>query len=335
VWGAMRVWISGTGRAVPKRCLETSEIERGLDLAAGSLSQASGVLRRYVCDEEDQISLAVAASQGALDAAGLQAGQIEALIFGAAVGYQPIPSTAPLVMRRLGMADGSAAAFDVNSTCLSFVTGFEVAARLIAGGGAAQALVVSAEVASRALPWKSAPETAALFGDGAAAAVLSAGGGPKDSARVAASLLRSYPSGYEACSIGAGGTRLDFNQDPQGFAAHSLFAMEGKALFRLAALHFKPFVAELLDRAGWRLGDVDLVIPHQASPAALAHLVHQTGFAVDRVVNIAADFGNQVAASIPFALDIARRAGRLRAGDKVLMLGTSAGVSFGGIALEV
>jgi 3-oxoacyl-[acyl-carrier-protein] synthase III len=287
-------------------------------------------MARHVCKEETQVTMAVAAAGAALRDAGLEASQIDTVIFGAAVPYQPIPSTAPLVMRGLGMADGSVAAFDVNSTCLSFVTAMEVAARQIEAGAAEYVLVISAEVASRALPWATDPETAALFGDGAAAAVLSPA---VNDARIAATLLRSYPSAYEACGIGAGGTRFDLVRQPQDFAAHSLFQMDGKVLFRLASLNFRGFVEQLLEQAGWQHDDVDLVVPHQASPAALAHLVRQTGFAPDRVVNIAADYGNQIAASIPFAFDIARQSGRVRRGDKVLMLGTSAGVSFGGIAL--
>jgi 3-oxoacyl-[acyl-carrier-protein] synthase III len=326
----MQIRISGTGRALPQRCLATAEIEADLGLALGHLERASGVSRRYVCTTETQITLAIAACEAALQDAGMTASQIGTVISGSAVPYQPIPATAPLVMRGLGMADGSAAAFDVNSTCLSFLTAFEVAARQIAAGAVAHALVVSSEVASRALPWDRDPETAALFGDGAAAAVLSSSGGE---AQVVATLLRTYPSAYEACSIGSGGTRFDFGRDAAEFTAHSQFAMDGKALFRLTALHFRPFVGQLLDRAGWRKDDVDLVVPHQASPAALAHMVRQCGFSDSQVINVAADYGNQIAASIPFALDLARRGGRIRAGAKVMLLGTSAGVSFGGMAL--
>lgn len=331
----LQVWVSGTGHALPARRVLTGEIERELDLEPGRLTAASGVLSRYVCEKESQISLAVAACQAALDDAGLTADEIDTLIFGAAVPYQLIPATAPLVMRGLKMADGAAAAFDVNSTCLSFVSAFDAAARQIATGATQHALIVSAEIASRALPWGTDPETAALFGDGAAAMVLSRSPDAGSFARVAAVHLRSYPSAYEACEIGAGGTRFDFRKEPDTFAAHSIFAMDGKMLFRLAAQHFKGFVDDLLSRAGWRQDEVDLVVPHQASPAALAHMIRQTGFAQERVVNIAAEFGNQVAASIPFTFDAAKRAGRMRPGNKVLMLGTSAGVSFGGIALVV
>ena len=256
------------------------------------------------------------------------------LVIGACgVGYQPLPATAPLVMGRLGMADGAAAAHDVNTTCLSFLTGFDLAAMKIAGGQCRHALVFSAEVASRALPWKEQPDVAALFGDGAAAVVLSAS--PDGKSGLRASLLKTYPSAYGACEIGAGGTRFDFQGDREAFAAHALFRMDGKALFRITHQHFPGFVDDLLARAGWSRADVDLVVPHQASPLALEHMIERTGMARERIVTMAATHGTQSAASIPTALDIAWRSDRSQPGMRVLMLGTSAGVSFGGLAIEV
>ncbi|MFK0690470.1 3-oxoacyl-ACP synthase III family protein [Mesorhizobium sp. IMUNJ 23033] len=328
----MRVRIIGTGRAVPASCVTSRALEERLGLGQGTLEAATGVVERYVCEAESQIDLACAAARLALADAGIEVGAVDLVIAGCGVPYQPLPSTAPLVMQRLGLADGSAAAFDVNSTCLGFLTAFETAARLIEAGQCRTALVFSSEVASRALPWKEQPEVAALFGDGAAAAVLRKA--EPSEGRVAANLMRTYPSAWEACGIGSGGTRFDFRRQPEEFARHSLFHMDGKELFRVTSRHFNGFVTELLERAGWRHEDVDLVVPHQASPFALAHMARQTGFAPEKLVDISARYGNQIAASIPFALDIARRQGRVEAGAKLLFLGTSAGVSFGGMALE-
>lgn len=328
----MRIKVVGTGRSVPAERVTTRMLEERLGLVEGALETVTGVVERYVCTAESQIDLACAAARLALDDAGLGPSDVDLIIGGCAVPYQPLPATAPLVMQRLGLAGGAAAAFDVNSTCLSFLTAFETAGRMIEAGQCETALVFSSEVASRALPWRDAPEVAALFGDGAAAAVLRKAG--PGEGRVAASLMRTYPSGWEACGIGSGGTRFDFHRDPEEFARHSLFHMDGKELFRLTSRHFNGFVSALLERAGWRHDDVDLVVPHQASPFALAHMARQTGFPPERLVDIAARFGNQIAASIPFALDVAHREGRVTPGTKLLFLGTSAGVSFGGMALE-
>ena len=325
----MRVEIAGTGRALPAAIVSSAEIDRRLGLPPGRIEALTGVASRAVCGGESQIDLATAAARAAIDDAGIDAARIGLIIGASAVPYQPIPATAPLVMARLGLAEGQAAAFDVNSTCLSFLTGLEVAARMLEGGAA---LVFSAEIASRALPWDSAPEIAGLFGDGAAAAVLRPAP-PGSTARIVASLMRSYPAAWDACGIGAGGTRFSLADDSDAFHANALFSMDGKELFRLASRHFGGFVTDLLAHAGWRRDEVDLVIPHQASPAALEHMIRQTGFAPDRVMRIAAHYGNQIAASIPFTLDLARRNGQLRPGMRVLFLGTSAGVSFGGMAV--
>lgn len=328
----MQISIAGTGRALPANCVQTESLDARLGLPAGHLQQATGVAARYVCGAETQIDMAVAAAEAALADAGLAPADLDLIISGCGVPYQPLPATAPLVMGRLGVADGAAAAFDVNSTCLSFLSAFDTAARLIASGQNDIVLVVSSEVASRALPWDDQPEVAALFGDGAAAAILRRAG--PGQGRICASLMRSYPSAYEACSIGAGGTRFDFRAEAEAFAQNAVFAMDGKELFRITSRYFKGFVADLLARAGWAHDDVDLVVPHQASPFALDHMARQTGFAPEQLVRFAATHGNQIAASIPFGLDMARRDGRIGPGSRVLMLGTSAGVSFGGLALE-
>ncbi|BCG95859.1 3-oxoacyl-ACP synthase III family protein [Mesorhizobium sp. 131-2-1] len=328
----MRINIIGTGGAVPTQCVTSRALEERFGLEKGRLEAATGVVERYVCEGESQIDLACTAAKLALEDAGIEASAVDLIIGGCGVPYQPLPATSPLVMQRLGLADGSAAAFDVNSTCLGFLTAFETASRLIEAGQSKTALVFSSEVASRALPWRDQPEVAALFGDGAAAAVLQ-GAKPREG-RVAANLMRTYPSAYEACGIGSGGTRFDFHSQPEEFARHSLFHMDGKELFRVTSRHFNGFVTELLQRAGWRHEDVDLIVPHQASPFALAHMARQTGFAPEKLVDISARYGNQIAASIPFALDIARREGRIAPGARLLFLGTSAGVSFGGMALE-
>lgn len=329
-----RLRIAGTGHFVPGRVVLSTDLDRQLGFAQGSLERLSGVFSRYVCrDEDDQIAMAAAAAGLAMQKAGIGPEDVDLVIGACGVPYQPLPATAPLVMHRLGIPEGSAAAFDVNASCLSFLTGIDLAAGRIAIGQSRVALVFSAEIASRALPWKEQPDVAALFGDGAAAVVLVAAS--EGDSTIRASVMRTYPSAYEACGIGAGGTRFDFQRQPAEFAAHTLFHMDGRALFRVTHRHFPRFVDELLAAAGWARDDVDVVVPHQASPLALEHMIKQTGMSGERVVNIAARFGNQIAASIPTALDIAWAEGRITKGTKLLLLGTSAGVSFAGMAIEV
>lgn len=325
--------VLGSGGCLPSTIVTSDQIDLRLGKPAGWTFDNTGVAQRHVVAHETQIDLALGAARAALEDAGLAANALDLIISANGIAYQTLPSTAPLLQRGLGLTDGAVATFDVNSTCLSFLTALELADALLATGRYARALIVSAEIASRALPWDSQPEVAALFGDGAAAVVVERGQGLR--AGLLAARFRSYPSGYEACEIGAGGTRFDFAQDRAAFEAHSRFRMDGRALFRLSAQHFVGFVEDLLRDAGLAQDQIDLVIPHQASPQALAHMTRLCGFEPDKVLNIASGLGNQIAASIPIGLDRARRSGRMPAGSRVLMLGTSAGVSFGGIVLEV
>ena len=328
---AQGLTILGTGRALPARAVHSAEIDARLGFTTGHIQGATGVATRYVCTTESQIDLAAEAARKAIADAGLLARDITVILSAAAVPYQPIPAMAPAIQRALGIADGSCFSTDINCTCLGFAAALHIADGLLRAGNPANILIVSAEIASRGLPWKTQPAVAGLFGDGAGAAVvtLTAGAG------IRAAHFATYASGYEACAIGAGGTRIDFEQEPEAFAAHSKFAMDGKELFRITARHFGGFVDALLAQADTRRKDIACVIAHQASPGALAHMIHLCGFSADQVVNIAAEYGNQIAASIPFVLDHARQAGRVRRGDRILILGTSAGVSFGGLVMDI
>ncbi len=320
--------ILGSGHALPKACVTSDDLDAAHAKPRGWLFKRSGVAQRYVCGAEDQLDLALEAAAKAMAEADTEPGDIALLLFAAAVPYQSIPATAPLIQQRLGIRDGACMSFDINSTCLGFVTALDIASRMIPHGR--KALVVASEVASRGLPWSSDPQIAALFGDGAAAVVVDAA---TEDAGVLASRMETYPSAYDACTLGAGGTRYDYHHDRPAFDANSFFRMDGEALYRVTVKHFEPFLDRLLKDAGWTRDDVDVVIPHQASPGALAHLARRCGFKPEIVVNIVRDHGNQIAASIPTALSIARQTQRALTGHKALILGTSAGVSLGGMAL--
>jgi 3-oxoacyl-[acyl-carrier-protein] synthase III len=326
--------LRGTGIGLPDRRVSSALLDREIGKTEGWLEKNCGVSERYVCADEAQDELAATAAREAMAEANIQPASIDLLIFASAIPKHSIPATSPLIARHLGIPNGRCATLDVNSTCLSFLSGFDVATSMIAAGRYKCALVVSSEIASRALPWRTDPATAGLFGDGAAAAVLTTPEASQTS-HIRAILFETYHDGYEACQLAAGGTAIDFHREPERFAAGSFFQMSGRDLFKLTASKFPEFVDRLLAGAKWTREDVDVIVPHQASPLALAHLVKRCGFPRDRVVDIVASHGNQVAASIPSALHYARRQGRINRGSKVLLLGTSAGVSFGGIAIEI
>lgn len=321
----------GTGRALPKRAVSSAELDQLHGFEPGYVKSVTGVETRYVCDAEDQVELGRQAAVKALNAAGVSPQDLDMIICASAVPYQPIPATAPAIQRALGIEDGTCFATDVNSTCLSFPVALQFAAGLLQGGVYKTILIVSSEIASRALPWKDAPAVAGLFGDGAAAAVIRR----DDTSGIVASRFTTFSSGFDACRLASGGTRFDFHKEFELFSKNSLFMMDGKELFRLTARDFGVFVDTLLDAAKTRKSEIDRVIAHQASPGALAHMTRLCGFTQERVIDIAATVGNQVAASIPFVLDYAFEQGLVRQGNRILMLGTSAGVSFGGLVMDL
>lgn len=328
--------MTGMGMALPARLVASTEIDQRLGKPNGWLERACGVASRHVAGpDETQEAMAAAAARSALKDAGLELADVDLLLFGAAVGRQPIPATAPLVKRELGGAALAFPAYDVNATCLSALVAMDLAALHLAAGRARHVLVVTCEIASRALPWHDAPDTAGLFGDGAAAFVMSAAGeGRGVGPRFGAFHMETFAEGYEACTLASGGTGIDYHTDPEGFARSAYFRMDGKALYRVTAAALPGFLDQLLGRAGACREDIDLVIPHQASPHALAHIIRRGGFAPERVFDRVRTIGNQVAASIPVALNLAAADGRLQPGMRVLLIGTSAGVSLGGAILE-
>ncbi|AGT08278.1 3-oxoacyl-ACP synthase [Paracoccus aminophilus] len=321
--------ILGTGAYLPRRVVASSEIDCRLGWAEGSCEARYGLAKRHVaeCDETSSMMGTEAARQ-ALAAAGIEANELDLIIGACGVMEQAIPSTATLVQARLGLGDSGIPSYDVNATCLSFVQALDLAAMKIRLGQARYILVFSADIASVGLDW-SDPDTAAIFGDGAAAVVLGAHGeGPH------ASRFETYSSGGQACLLEGGGTRISAARDPIAAARASYFRMDGQAAFRTAARHLPRFLRRLMGEAGAALSDLACIIPHQASGLALEHGLSRLGIPQDRVVKTFAMFGNQIATSIPTALHSAVQSGRVKRGDLTLLVGTSAGLSLGGMVLR-
>ncbi|GLS22305.1 3-oxoacyl-ACP synthase [Labrys miyagiensis] len=328
-----RIRIAGTGVYMPATRRSSADIDRMLGRTVGRTEKRTGIAERPVADAESSSFMAAEAARGALAAAGLPAGGLDMILSASSIPEQLIPAMAPLVQARLGLGKSGIPCFDVNASCLSFVTAFDLAAQMIEAGRCSRILIVSSEIASRGLPWRQDPDTAAMFGDGAAAAVI----GPTEGRQggLVASLMESWSEGYHDCEVPAGGTRYDLHRDTRSFIDSAFFRMDGKAAYRLAARVVAPFLDRLLAKAGWRLADVDLVVPHQASRGAIDHLSGRLGIPRGKIVDILAAHGNQIAASIPTALHHAFAGGRIGRGSRVLVLGTSAGFSVGGLCLEM
>ena len=326
---ALALSILGCGEKRPSRSVPSSWFDSRFGKPAGWTEAATGVqMRRFVEDGETASELAESAARAALSRADLAPRDLSAVVGACGVMEQPIPSFAVLLHRRLGLEGTGIPAFDINATCLSFLTALRYATLEIAAGTWSRVLIASADVASAALNLDD-PETGPLFGDGGAGIVLGPGSG-----RLHAWHFETYSEGAEAAWLGAGGSRLPARHK-DALLAEAQFRMDGPQAYRIAARHISDFYARLLDAAGWRDRDVDLVVPHQASGPALALMVRRLGLATERVVSILGDRGNQVATSLPTALTAALESGRAKPGDRIVLIGTGAGISLAGAAVEV
>jgi 3-oxoacyl-[acyl-carrier-protein] synthase-3 len=275
--------------------------------------------------------MAARALRAACTQAQLSPGDLQAVIVASVVPEQPMPTTGVLVLRELGLGGQAIETFDVNASCLGFLSALQTAALGIAAGHWDLVGVVASEIASKGLNHADI-ESSALFGDGAGAAVIGRPGAGSASGMLALQ-FRTWAQGAGLCTIPAGGTRWNPRTPPPDQADY-LFRMDGHGLLKLAARKLPGFLAGVLAEAGVGLDDLDVVIPHQASEAGLRYLSDRLGVPAVKVASILATRGNQASASIPNALDEAVATGMLRRGGIALLIGTAAGLSAGAAVLR-
>lgn len=317
--------ILGTGSYLPVERVTSADLDQRHGRAAGSSAARSGVgARHYAGPAETSSMMAARALSQALEASGLGGSDLDLILATSAVPEQPMPTNAVLVQRALGLEGSGIPCFDINASCLGFLHALEMAALGISAGRYRRVGIVASEVASKGLD-SSDLETSSLFGDGAAAAVLgpASGGGSIDALRCA-----TYSRGAYLCQMAAGGSRYNVVTPPPRPQDY-LFRMDGKAVFRMAAERLPRFISDVLAEAGCTPGEIDVVIPHQASGLGMRYLRERLGFPPEKVVDILAERGNQVSASMPSALHEAVSGGRLVRGQRALLLGTAAGLSLG------
>lgn len=325
--------ILGSGHVLPNTRVLSSELDKKLGLATGRIEQVGGVYQRHFAGlNETAASLAAAAAGKALQAAGLTLEDIDCLVATSATMDQGMPSNAALVHAELGLSQRAIPAFDINASCLGFLAALDSLTWMIAAGRYNRVLLVAADLASCGLNWNDL-ESSAIFGDGAAAVILGKSAN-NEGPRILASSLKTYSAGVHYCEIPAGGSRFHPTRISQEFAPLTKFHMDGKKVFRLASEVMPEFMASLLQDADTSLQDIDWFVPHQASQLAIHHLTRRLNVEPEKVVNIFANHGNQVAASLPTALDIAIRDGRIQRGQRLMLIGTGAGLSMGGAVLE-
>jgi 3-oxoacyl-[acyl-carrier-protein] synthase-3 len=324
------VKITGMGRYLPRNKVLSTELDSKLNLPVGSVQKKSGLISRHFASTDETTSyMGAQAALMAAQQAQIKLTGVDAIISACGVGEQAIPCTSALIQKQLGLEKSGIACFDVNSTCLSFVSALDIASYLIEGGRFKRVLIVSSEIASVGLNWQDM-ETCTIFGDGAAACVLEKSTGDS---RILSSHHETHSIGSTYCQLEAGGTRLPA-KEPLKKMEQSLFYMEGKKVFKLASKLLDSLLKNLLHKANLGMDAIDWFIPHQASMLAMHHVQKRLNIPIEKYVSIYPCHGNQIAASIPTALSTLIDTKQLQRGQLVLLLGTGAGLAAGGMILE-
>jgi len=325
--------ITGYGACQPTESRPSSAFDAIFRKPEGWTEAQFGIAARGVAAPEETSSVMGArAARQALEMAGWSDGEFDVLIGACGVMEQPIPGTSVLIQHELGLGGSGIWAFDVNQTCLSFLAAIDVAAMGFASGRFRRALVVSSDIASAGLDWTT-PGAAAIFGDGAAAVCLEARSDPAGSGLLSRR-FETYGEGKDLAVLRSGGTGVRTADGFEALLEGSRFRMDAFGIFKAAAKLVPRLIDGVLEDAGLTRDTVDVIISHQASRPALDHLKRLVGGDPGRVINIFADHGNQIAASLPSALAYAHRTGRLKPGTSVLLLGTAAGISAAAMVLR-
>jgi 3-oxoacyl-[acyl-carrier-protein] synthase-3 len=316
----LRSVVKGTGSALPERRVDNAELAERVDTSDEWIVERTGIRSRYIAaDGETTATLAADACRKALDAAGLQPSDIGLIILATATPDQTFPSSATKVQAMLGIDD--CIAFDVHAVCTGFLYALSVADSMLRGGNARRALVIGAETFSRILDWEDRA-TCVLFGDGAGAVVLEAEEGE---------------AGVLSTRLHADGRHnglLFVDGGPSTTGTVGKVRMKGREVFRHAVVNLADVLGEVLADAGLDASDIDWVVPHQANARILDATAKKLGLDPEKVIVTVDRHANTSAASVPLALDVAVRDGRIRRGDLLVLEAMGGGFTWGAAALR-
>ena len=321
--------IAGTGFYVPEKILTNDDMMKLVDTSDEWITERTGMKERRMARPDEATSdMAFEAARKALADADTKAADLDAIVVGTVTGDYHFPSTACLLQDRLGAKH--AAAMDVSAGCTGFLYALETARHFVMSGSYRNVLVVGAELLTRIVDWTDRG-TCVLLGDGAGAAVI----------RPTAERNRGIVAGHfgadgsrkEDLWLPAGGSRLPASEATLRDRRHYLL-MNGNAIFKVAVRAMAHTTTELLHKIGAKPEDVKLLIPHQANLRIIEAVARQLKFGMDRVYVNIHKYANTSSATIPIALDEARREGRIRPGDLVILVAFGAGLTWGGVAIR-
>jgi len=308
--------ILGTGSALPPRRVTNVELAERVETSHEWIVERTGIEARHIAgDGETTATLATEAAKKALAAAGIEAGQIGLIVLATATPDQTFPASATRVQTALGIDD--CIAFDVQAVCTGFLYALSIADNMVKGGMADHALVIGSETFSRILDWEDRA-TCVLFGDGAGAIVLKA--------------EETEDQGILATRLHADGRHNDLLYVDGGVSTTGTVGklrMKGKEVFRHAVVNLADVLNETLEAAGHKADEVDWVVPHQANKRILDATARKLGLDPARVVVTVDQHANTSAASVPLALDVAVRDGRIRRGDLLVLEAMGGGFTWG------
>ena len=313
---------------VPERVLTNDDLAQLVDTSDGWIRARTGIERRHVAGpQETTAQMAVDAARKALQVADADPRDIDLIIMGTATPDHLFASAACLVQDALGAT--RAGAFDLNAGCSGFVYALAMGHQAIVSGEHKLVLVIGAETMTRVIDWQDR-STCVLFGDGAGAVLLRASKGP---AGVLSTLLGSDGSGAELLRIPAGGSAMPASRETVEQGQHYL-RMEGRQIFRFATRVIPQATRSVVRKAGLRVRDIDLIIPHQANLRIIVAAAKRLRVPLDRFAVSLPEYGNTSAASVPIALCEAVDAGRIGPGDNIVMVGFGAGLTWAALALK-
>jgi 3-oxoacyl-[acyl-carrier-protein] synthase-3 len=311
--------IAGTGSYLPQKILTNAELEGMVDTTDEWIFTRTGIRQRHIAAEDEYSSdLAEQAARRAIESAGITAQDIDLIIVATTTADRIFPSTACLLQYKLGIA--GCPAFDVQAVCSGFVYAISTADQFIRSGAAKCALVVGADTMSRITDWTDR-SNCILWGDGAGAVILAASNEP----------------GIISTHLHADGSYNDLLHVPCGANNQNCkptIQMEGNAVFKMAVNTLDAIVDETLGANGMEKAHVDWLVPHQANIRIIQATAKKLGMSMDQVVVTVGEHGNTSAASIPLALDVAVRDGRIKRGETLLMEAFGGGFTWGSVLLK-
>jgi len=314
----------GTGSALPVRSVSNAELAQTVDTSDEWIVERTGIHNRHIAGEGETTStLATDAARAALAAAGTSAQDIDLIVLATATPDQTFPATATLVQAALGIND--CVAFDVAAVCSGFLYAVTVADSMIRSGAARNAIVIGSETFSRILDWEDRT-TCVLFGDGAGAVVLGAEESADGQRGILASKLHADGRHNQLLYVDGG---------PSTTQTVGKLRMKGQEVFRHAVTNLASVLTEVMTAADLTTADIDWLVPHQANARILDATARKLKLAPEKVVVTVDRHANTSAASVPLALDLAMRDGRIKPGDLLVLEAMGGGFTWGACVLRV